>query len=524
MPQGNAALGKNRVSMLSFENTYPKNQKGDVSMTDNIFREYDIRGIVGKQIKLGKISQLTKAILTYFLRKDKSLKNIIVAMDGRTHSPEIKKKVIKAATEMGINVTVIGICPTPVFYFSLFNKPIKNGSLITSGIMITASHNPKEYNGFKICFEKKSVWGKEIQEIKKIYKSGNFGPRSPRVRSVCAGKITFRNVLGEYIEWMKIHFSHLKNLNINAVIDCGNGTAGTVFPKLIKEMGWKNVKLLYEKVDGNFPNHEANPTTPKNMLTVKNMLQEDETLEVGLGLDGDSDRMNPMTKSGYLVPGDQLLALYTKKIMVNHKKTTPVKVVFDIKSSAGLIEALESYGAIPHIAPSGHSIIKEHLYQTKAKLAGEISCHFFFNDRYFGYDDGIYAALRLFELLYETKQNLDELIATLPKKVSSPEYRIECSDENKNLIVEHAKKIFAARSDVELLTIDGARATMKEGWGLIRASNTQPAICLRFESETIDGLKKIESEFINALKPYFSKKFLQEYFCEEYRDSSANKK
>ena len=266
-------------------------------MQDNIFREYDIRGIVDSEMPIKDFKNLTKAILTYFLQQNPNLEEIVVGMDGRIHSPQIKNLVIQAAHELGISVTDIGVCPTPTFYFSLFNTNI------SSGLMITASHNPKEYNGIKICLDKKSVWGKQIQEIKEIYKSQTFAtPKNYKPT------INQYDAITHYIDWLCEHFKHLYGLDINAVIDCGNGTAGTVFPRLIQKMGFVNTKLLYEEVDGTFPNHEADPTNPKNMLCVKNLLESEKSYLCGLGLDGDCDRMNPMTKDGELVPGDKLLA------------------------------------------------------------------------------------------------------------------------------------------------------------------------------------------------------------------------
>jgi phosphomannomutase/phosphoglucomutase len=474
-------------------------------MTDNIFREYDIRGIVRREIELDKVRDLGKAILTYFLQQKPDLSRIIIGMDGRVHSPFLKNELVTAANEMGISVTDIGLCPTPVFYFSLFTTEI------TSGLIVTASHNPKNYNGIKICLEKQSVWGEQIQEIKSIfYRRWNHSTNKNFLKT---NKKTTKNssydAISDYLNWLTDHFSSLKNKDINAVIDCGNGTAGTIFPRLVDMMGWKNIKLLYEEVDGKFPNHEADPTTIKNMRTVQEILTQENLYDIGLGLDGDSDRMNPMTKSGYLVPGDKLLALYSKKIVAHYKNPS---IVFDIKSSDALIQELKTIGAKPCIAPSGHSIIKEHLKKHNAKLAGELSCHFFFNDRYFGYDDGIYAALRLFELLDESDETLDQMLKNLPTRTSSPEYRITCDENKKKEVVDHVKNIFAARKDTQLLTIDGVRATMPYGWGLLRASNTQAVICLRFESDSATGVKQVEKDFLSALSPYFDKKLLKEHF------------
>lgn len=468
-------------------------------MTDNIFREYDIRGIVNKEIKIEKVNALAKAIVSYFLKQNPKPSKIIIGMDGRTHSPIIKKEVIAAVTQLGIDVIDIGLCPTPVFYFSLFNTSV------TSGFIITASHNPKEYNGFKICFNKKSVWGKQIQKIKNIYKSEKFHIN----KTSKIGHVQNYDALSHYTNWLLDHFKHLKNLEFEAIIDCGNGTAGTVYPQLIKSMNWKNVKLLFEEVDGTFPNHEADPTKLSNMQNVAQWLKTKNSHTIGIGLDGDCDRMNPMTHSGYLIPGDQLLALYTQDIINKHPKAP---IVFDIKSSSALIQALDECGAIPCIAPSGHSIIKEHIRKNNALLGGELSCHFFFNDKYFGYDDGIYASIRLFELLHKTNKTLSKLISKLPQKTNSPEYRIPCKENEKNNIIQHVQNIFAARKDTDLITIDGMRAQMPYGWGLIRASNTQPVVCLRFESDTQANLLKLKSDFANALQPFFNKKIIKEHF------------
>jgi phosphomannomutase/phosphoglucomutase len=226
-------------------------------------------------------------------------------------------------------------------------------------------------------------------------------------------------------------------------------------------------------------------------------------------LDGDADRANPMTKSGELVAGDKILALYAQKTLQDFPGAS---IVFDIKSSGGLIELLTQWGGKPCISPSGHSLIKKAMVEHKAKLAGELSCHFFFNDRYFGYDDGIYATLRLFEILARTDKTLEQLLEVFPVKISSPEIRIKCSsDAQKVAIVQDVTKIFTARKDAQLLTIDGIRASMSYGWGLIRASNTQPVICLRFEAATQEGFDHIKNDFYLALLEHFDKKELEKY-------------
>jgi len=468
-------------------------------MKSDVFREYDIRGIVGTEIKIEETYELTQAILSYFLKLNPNTKKIVFGMDGRTHGPTIKKEMLRATTEMGIDVLDIGVCPTPVLYFATFTTGIPHG------LILTASHNPKEYNGVKICFNKKSVWGKQVQEIRKIFEEKSFAKNKTKK----IGTVETFDANDAYTTWLTEHFSHLKNKEINAVIDCGNGTAGTVLPQLIKKMNLQNIELLYEEVDGTFPNHEADPTTLKNMLDVKSILKTKKNINVGLGFDGDCDRMNPMTKNGELVPGDKMVALYSKNII---QKNPGAPIIFDIKSSSSLLGVVKKWGATPLFSPSGHSIIKNNLYKNNALLAGELSCHFFFNDRYFGYDDGIYAALRLFEILHKTNISLEEMLDEFPKQCSSREYRITCAEKDKTAIVEHVKKVFNNQKSATLLTIDGVRAHTPEGWGLIRASNTQPVVCLRFESNTPEGLQKIKNNFCTALKPYYSQKELDEQF------------
>jgi len=466
-------------------------------MNSAIFREYDIRVIIGKELPIEESYDLGKAIITYLRHKHPEESTLVIGHDARSHSIPIQENIIKAAIDLGLNVINIGLCPSPVVYFAhhKFNTPI--------ALVVTASHNPKEYNGIKIW----GTWGQQIQEIKDIYESISKETlvETPNIK----GSLKAYNIIDEYVSYLTNHFKHLKNLSIDAVVDCGNGTGGPVFSKLISTMNWSNVKLLYAQPDGNFPNHEADPTIPENMQDVKKILAQDPTLKVGLGLDGDADRMNPMTKSGELVAGDKMLAIYAQKTLQDFPGAS---VVFDIKSSSGLTELLTQWGAHPHVSPSGHMLIKKAMAECDAKLAGELSCHFCFNDRYFGYDDGIYAALRLFEILAQSDKTLETLLEVFPHKESSPEIRIKCSsDAQKIAIVEDVKQIFAARKDAELLTIDGIRASMDYGWGLLRASNTQPVICLRFESTTKEGFARVKDDFYQALLLHLDKETLEKY-------------
>lgn len=458
-------------------------------MKHNVFREYDIRGIVSTELVIEEMGELTQAIVTYFKEQDPLLTTVVVGMDGRLHSQPIKERVIAAIRACGINVVDIGVCPTPVFYFSLFQGHA------TSGLMITASHNPSEYNGIKLCCKQQSVWGEEIQIIRRLFENKHFLPEQ---RS--HGSLTTLSINEDYISFLTHQFAHLKNKSFNIVVDCANGTAGTILPSLVKAMGWRNVTLLYEEVDGTFPNHEADPTIEKNMRALAALLKKTGA-RLGIGFDGDCDRMAPLSESGYLVPGDKLLALYSRQVLEHNPGAA---VVFDIKSSQGLIEMLSSLGAQLCISPSGHSCIKNTMKRHKALLGGELSCHFFFHDRYFGYDDGIYAMMRLCEILEYSGSSLDELIRLIPSKISSDEIRLLCDEDKKRFIVEDIKAYLATQEMLELITIDGVRVQTKDGWGLARVSNTQPVISLRFESETHEGLLIIKKMFAGALQKHFS--------------------
>lgn len=466
-------------------------------MHDSIFREYDIRGKIDSEFVIEQTYDLTRAIITYFLQKNPAVKTVVVGRDGRISSPAIQEQMIQALTHHGINVIDIGICPSPVLYFALHKLPVQ------AGLMITASHNPKEYNGIKICLGHEAVWGKEIGAIKKIYQTKQFLPLSSLV-----GTVTEHALIPEYINWMVEHFPRLKGMGLHAIIDSGNGAGGTVLTELVKKFEWKQVTLQCIEVDGNYPHHEADPTVEKNMVDVKHALATTHA-SVGIGLDGDCDRMAAMTKSGFLVPGDQLLAVFAQEVL-NHYPGAGV--VFDVKASSALIELLDRWGARGYMSACGHSIVKELMHKQGALLGGELSCHFFFDDRYLGYDDGIYAMLRLFEILVVTGKSLDELIKIFPKRYSSPEIRLACPEERKREIVEYLEKIYQKNSDADVNTIDGIRVTLPYAWTSIRASNTQPALSIRFESDTQEGLLRLKKEVIELLKPFFEEAVLHEKF------------
>ncbi len=463
-------------------------------MDDRIFRLYDIRGKVGSELIIDDVYDLARALAFYFLEHNPRLKTVVVGMDGRHHSAPIKQEVCRALTESGLNVIFIGICPSPVLYFALATLQVD------AGIMITASHNPKEYNGLKICLGTESIWGEEIIKIRNLFR------HKKHIVTTVRGMLEERDVISSYVTWLSTHFAHLKNMSLSVVMDCGNATAGTVLPQLIEALEWQNVRLLYEEVDGDYPHHEADPTIEENMQDVKKILTT-TTFELGIGFDGDADRMAPMTKEGQLVLGDQLLALFAYDIVKQHPGAA---VVFDVKASSAVIELLEQWGARPVMSATGYMLVKEAMKNHGALLGGELSCHFSFNDRYFGYDDGIYAALRLCELLVSSGKSLKKLLSMIPARYSSPEYRIECEEEQKMLLIKRVHDFFSKRLDATLITIDGVRVTLPYGWGLIRASNTQPMLSLRFEANSLEDLNKIKREFVMAIHKQIDKNELEQ--------------
>lgn len=457
-----------------------------------IFRKYDLRGEVGKHFLPSDAYQITLAIITYFKQLQPSLKNIAVGMDGRTHSGEIKQYVCQAIIDSGLNAHFIGLCPTPALYFACHNLPVD------AGIMITASHNPKEDNGFKLVLNRESIWDQGIVEIAKIFHDQTF------ITSETVGHYFEHDLITQYVETLYQEFKHLENANLNFVIDCGNGTAGVIIPKLIQKLNWKNITVLYPEVDGNYPNHNPNPVEHENMLMVEQLLQREFDLQFGVGLDGDCDRFAAMTKSGFLIPGDQLLGLFALHI---EKKYQPA-VVMDVKCSEAIGRILKSAQIPYYISPTGHAYIKSYLKEHQATIGGELSGHFCFKDRHTGYDDGIYALLRLCEILIQTKQDLQTLINIFPTTYCSPEVRLHCSEETKNLVVKAAWEACAKWPNTEILALDGIRIQTEIGWAVVRAANTEAAISLRIEGYSAQALQQLKQDLFTILAPHVDAKLL----------------
>jgi phosphomannomutase/phosphoglucomutase len=466
-------------------------------MNHQIFREYDIRGKVDIDFSIDEIYRLTLSIGHYFSCFGQQVKTVVVGMDGRVHSPAIKNQVVLGLTMAGFDVVDIGVCTSPMLYF------VNHTECVEAGIMITASHNPKEYNGLKFMVNENSLWGPAIKEIASLYNNKCF------LIADNQGNVTSLDAKPLYIDWLFKHFSHLVGMDKTVVFDCGNAVACVVIPQLIERMQWKNIHCLCTTLDGNFPNHQPDPTFEENVIDLKQKMQKVNAV-VGIGFDGDADRMGVVSPQYELVAGDKLLALFAWQMK---DEDEVLSVVCDVKASNALRDFLLHQGDQLFLSPSGHAIIKDYMKKHNARLGGELSCHFFFSDRYFGYDDGIYAAMRLLEVLCMSDKTLDELLQMFPKKESSKEYRIKCDEDKKYIILQEVIDVLVENEDVnKIITLDGIRVETEYGWGLLRVSNTQPVLSLRFESNSICGLSQIKKIFINALEPFYDENQLYKIF------------
>jgi len=444
-----------------------------------IFREYDIRGVFGQgELSLETAELLGRAIGTK-LRK-KNILRMTLGRDVRTSSDQLHRSILTGLLSTGVHVVDVGICPTPLLYFSLFHFNVPGG------VMITGSHNPPEYNGFKICVDKEAIHGEEIQSLLRMAESGDFISGQ--------GSHSSEEIIPHYIDYLISAFPGLKsNSGVRVVIDSGNATAGLVVPDLLRKMNFDFTEL-YSQIDGTFPNHHPDPTVEKNL---KDLIEKvgSEKATVGIAFDGDSDRIGVVDENGGIIWGDKLLLLYARDILKHQPKAT---IVSEVKCSHLLFEDIRKNGGNAVMWKAGHSLIKAKMKETRAALGGEMSGHIFFADRYFGYDDAIYAACRLLEILISEKKTLSSLLADLPRTYSTPEIRIDCSDSLKFKIVERLRKTFGARYSV--IDVDGVRVLFEDGWGLVRASNTQPILVLRFEANTEKRLQEIRRLIESALE------------------------
>ena len=442
-----------------------------MEISKSIFREYDIRGIYPKQINEQVVQKIAKAISVKCLNEGVS--EICIARDGRLSGKKLLSALQNSLSNHGIDVVNIGMATTPLLYFAAKKSKYK------SGVMITGSHNPKNYNGIKLVINDKPVSGTEIYNL--INNTNGFYP--------VTGEIKFRDYKDEYISEIKKNIIIKGGLKI--VIDCGNGASGCIAPRLFSELGC-DVINLYTEIDGNFPNHHPDPGKPENLIDLIKKVKETDA-DMGLAFDGDGDRVGLVTNKGEIVFPDKILMMLSKDILSSKKG----KIIFDVKCSDSLPKLIKDNGGTPLMYPTGHFNIKNGIREHNPLLAGEMSGHIFFNDKWYGFDDGVYSGARIIELILKTKESISNLNEELPTLFSTPELNIEVSDETKFEIVNR----FVANCTLEgeKISIDGLRINFDNGWGLLRASNTTPMLVMRFESNTEENLIQIKNKFLEEL-------------------------
>jgi phosphomannomutase/phosphoglucomutase len=445
----------------------------------SIFREYDIRGVVGEELTPALAEKIGRAYGSLAVRA--GARAVAVGRDGRTSAMQMREALLKGLLGCGLDVVDIGVCPTPLLYYALFTLPVGGG------VMITASHNPPQYNGFKLCLGKDSMHGAAIQALKADIDRGRFESGQ--------GTVSEHPIIPDYMAYMKKSFSHVKAAKLHAIVDCGNGMGGLVGPDALRLLGCR-VTGMYEDVDGRFPNHHPDPTVADNLQDLIKKVRETKA-DVGIAYDGDADRIGAVDEHGDILWGDKLLVLYARDVLESHPGAT---IISEVKASQVFYDDVVKHGGRAIMWKAGHSLIKAKMKEEKSVLAGEMSGHMFFADRYFGYDDAVYASCRLIEILAKAGRPLSTLLADLPATVSTPEIRVDCPDEVKFQVVEEAKKQLAREH--KIIDIDGVRVLFPEGWGLIRASNTQPALVLRFEATSEAALKKIRDVVESQVKKY----------------------
>jgi phosphomannomutase / phosphoglucomutase len=434
-----------------------------------IFREYDIRGIAGKDLTAETVELLGLGIGTMMRRAGR--RKITVGRDCRPSSDGFRDALVAGLTATGISVVDLGVVPTPLLYYSIVQLESEGG------VMITGSHNPPEYNGFKTCLGTDSVYGEAIQGIYSLIQHKDFEHGD--------GIVSTADVMTPYRKYVLGQIRIPRPVRV--ALDCGNGTACLVAPDLIASLGC-DVTKLYCEMDGNFPNHHPDPTVVENLADLQRTVTS-SNLELGIAFDGDADRIGVIANDGRILWGDMLLALYAREIL---KRNPGATFIAEVKCSMNLFRDIEKHGGRAIMWKTGHSLIKAKMKQEKAVLAGEMSGHMFFADRYLGYDDAVYAACRILELVSHSPVSLSQMLSDIPPTFVTPEIRVQCDDEKKFGVVEKIKAHF--RGKLEVIDVDGARVLFPKGWGLVRASNTQDVLVMRFEAETQTDLDNIRAQ------------------------------
>ena len=458
--------------------------KSEIPVNTSIFREYDIRGIADKDFDAGFAYNLGRAYASLALSRVKPTSTrgklrVSVGRDCRLTGEKYAQALTQGLVDSGIDVTMLGVCPTPLTYFSIFHLSLDGG------IMVTGSHNPSDYNGFKICLGKDTLHGSDIQELRKRVE----GLKS--LEATSKGEVQTYSIIPPYIEHLATSARVARPLKV--VLDAGNGTAGNVAPPLFKRIG-AQVTELYCDLDGTFPNHHPDPTVPENLKDLVHSVRSTGA-DLGLAFDGDSDRIGVVDEKGRIIFGDELLIVLAREVLKDNPGTT---IISEVKSSHRLYQDIAKHGGKPLMWKTGHSLIKSKMKETGAALAGEMSGHIFFADRYFGYDDAIYAALRVYEIASKYQGPFSDLLKDVPPMVATPEIRIDCSEELKFQLVTKTKERLAAKFKIN--DIDGVRVDFGDSWGLVRASNTQPVLVLRFEAPNESRMVEIRKIVEGALQ------------------------
>ena len=452
-----------------------------MEINPNIFREYDIRGIVDKDLTLDVVEILGKGMGTYFRRQNR--REVAVGRDCRLSSPAFSEALAKGLLSTGCSVVDLGTIPTPLLYFAIYYKSFE------AGVVITGSHNPPEYNGFKMMSGKETLYGETIQDVYRLIKND-------KIITDYEGMRRTYNVVPEYQDYVLKNIRLKKKLKV--VIDAGNGTGGVVAVPIFRKLGCEVVELFCE-MDGRFPNHHPDPTLPEAMKDLIKTVGESKA-DLGVAYDGDADRIGIVDDEGHLIWGDQLMIFFARDVL---KANPGAAIISEVKATKLLYEEIEKLGGRPIMWKTGHSLIKKKIKEEHALLAGEMSGHIFFADRFFGFDDAIYSSARLLELLTHSEIKLSQMLAGLAKTYSTPEIRIYASEEVKFKIVDEVRKELAQKYRV--IDIDGVRAIFPRGWGLVRASNTQAVLVLRFEAETENDLEAIQKEVKGAVERVIKK-------------------
>jgi phosphomannomutase/phosphoglucomutase len=448
-----------------------------MKINPNIFREYDIRGVIGQDLTDESVRWLGLAFGTYLRRH--GIEKATVGMDCRPSSKDFSKAIQAGLQETGIDTIAIGVVPTPLLYFSMFHLDVDGA------VMVTGSHNPNEFNGFKLCAFKQALFGEQIREVQKIAQSATFASGQ--------GKASSNDMVQPYMERVASD-ARMGRRRLKVVIDAGNGTGGVVAVPLYKKLGVDVVPLFCD-MDGTFPNHHPDPTVPKNLDALRKKVVEVQA-DVGLAFDGDADRLGVVTEKGDIVFGDMILLVLSLALLQDEKGA---KIVSEVKCSQVLFDEVARASGVPIMWKVGHSLIKAKMAEEGALLGGEMSGHIFFRHRWFGFDDAIYTGSRFLEVLSRTNEPLSQIVGRLPKKVSTPEIRVDCPDEIKFDVVSRLVSFFESEG-FDVVAVDGARVKFEDGWGLVRASNTQPVLVFRFEAQNQEALTRIQDFMMSKAK------------------------